>query len=281
MPSSSGNRLHYLVAILWLATTVSMVSWWLAMGLNIRAMQRMYAWEGATLITLLVAGGVAMVLAIRREHLRRAALETFFLSFTHDLKTSLASVQLQAEGLREDWPPNVPHDSLDRLLHDTVRLQIQLENSLFVAQPTGRLLVERVDVARAIERAAHDWPDLACHVDGAATVRADARAVDAVLRNVFQNAVIHGGARTIRVALTRPTPDTVQIRIVDDGRGVAPERVATLGQPVAQPGMKKGSGVGLFVSGQLLARMHGAITFGRPSGGGSGFAVEILLPGDR
>ena len=60
-----------------------------------RALRSSSCWSRAAL---------AILLAIRREHRRRQALETFFMSFTHDLKTSLASVQLQAEGLREDWP---------------------------------------------------------------------------------------------------------------------------------------------------------------------------------
>jgi hypothetical protein len=87
-----------------------------------------------------------------------------------DLKTSLARVQLQAEGLREDWPEPPGQEALDRLLHDTVRLQIQLENSLLVAQPDGRLLSERIDAANAIARLAQDWPELQVRVTGNADI---------------------------------------------------------------------------------------------------------------
>ena len=86
MPSRS--RWHYAMAVCWLVLTVSLASWWLAIGLMSlpTRLHRMFVWEGAAFISLLVAGGVAIVVAIRREHRRRQALETFFLSFTHDLE---------------------------------------------------------------------------------------------------------------------------------------------------------------------------------------------------
>ena len=70
------------------------------------------------------------------------------MAFTHDLKTALASLQLQAESLQEDWPDAASNPNLARLLEDTVRLGVQLENSLFFAQPDGAAAA-RADSARA------------------------------------------------------------------------------------------------------------------------------------
>lgn len=281
MPSR--NRWHYAIAVCWLVLTVSLASWWLAIGLMSlpTRLHRMFVWEGAAFISLLVAGGVAIVVAIRREHRRRQALETFFLSFTHDLKTSLASVQLQAEGLREDWPDATGRAALDRLLHDAVRLQIQLENSLFVAQPDGRLLRERLDAGRAIARLAEDWPELSVNVEGAAHVIADARGFDAVVRNLLQNAVVHGGARHVTVHVDQRDPGNVRVTLADDGRGVAPELIDGLGQPFARSAQTGGTGIGLFVCRQLVARMNGAMRFVRPAPDERGFTVVLDLPGAR
>ncbi len=140
MTRPDGNsRLAYVMAACWLAVTVSLASWWLSLGLYSlpQRLHRMFIWEGIAFISLLLAGGVAILVAIRREHRRRQSLETFFLSFTHDLKTSLASVELQAEGLREDWPegaaPHVARPAASR--HgpppDSAR-------ELVVRRPTGR-----------------------------------------------------------------------------------------------------------------------------------------------
>jgi signal transduction histidine kinase len=269
--------LHYALALTWLVFTVSLASWWLVVGMSFPALHRMFVYEGITLIVMLVAGGATIVLAIRREHRRRQALETFFMSFTHDLKTSLARVQLQAEGLREDWPEAATREPLDRLLHDTMRLQIQLENSLFVAQPGGRLLRERIDLDAAVRRLAYDWPGLTVAVAGSARIAADARAFDTVLRNLLQNAVIHGGADRVEIRADVPRPGLVRLTITDNGRGVDPAIVGHLGEPFGRGGPASGTGVGLYVCRQLVARMGGAMRFDPPAGGG-GFTVVLELP---
>jgi signal transduction histidine kinase len=282
VPGLSTSRLSYAIAAAWLLLTVSLASWWLTIGLTLpEHLHRMFIWEGTAFIALLIAGGVAMLLAIRREHRRRQALETFFMSFTHDLKTALASVQLQAEGLREDWPDAASRAALDRLLHDLLRLQIQLENSLFVAQPDGRLLHERVDAGAAIERLAADWPELSVTVTGRADVLVDARGFEAVVRNLLQNAVVHGGARHVRVDVERRDRGLVRLTVTDDGRGVPAEAFADLGQPFARAGLTSGSGVGLYVCRQLVTRMHGMLDFTRPAEAGAGLTVRLDLPGAR
>ena len=278
----SSARLQYLTAVVWLVLTVSLAGWWMNIGLSMRSerLHRMFVWEGAAFIALLVAGGVAILVAIRREHRRRESLETFFLSFTHDLKTSLASVQLQAEQLLEEWPADISRTPLDRLLNDTLRLQIQLENSLFVAQPDGRLLTERVQASAAIARLAQDWPDLVVDVRGDACVIADARGFDAVLRNLFQNAVVHGEATHVNVHVEpQPSTNIVRLTVVDDGRGVPAEALAALGLPFSRSGPTSGSGIGLFVSRQIIDRMNGAMRFVRSDSEHRGLTVVLDLPG--
>jgi signal transduction histidine kinase len=277
---ASRVRLHYTIAAVWLVFMVSMASWWLSLGLTMTNRHRMFMWEGGTFLLLLVAGGLVIVLAIRREHARRTALESFFMSFTHDLKTAIASIQLQAEGLREDWPGGEGGEPLDRLLHDTVRLQIQLENSLFVAQPDGRLLREDIDAGAAIGRLAQDWPDLTVRIVGSASVHADARALDTVVRNILQNAVVHGGATTVEIRLEQASPSTVRIACRDNGRGVPANRLADLGAPFARVSESTGTGVGLYVSRQIVTRLGGALTFTMDQAGG-GLTACIELPSAR
>ncbi len=272
------TRVHYIAAVAWLVFTVSLASWWWMVGLSLTSRHTMFLWEGATFIIVLVGGGIAILIAIRREERRRQALEMFFMSFTHDLKTSLASVQLQAEGLREDQPDPATRRPLDRLLQDMVRLQIQLENSLFVAQPDGRLLKERLDVASAVERHREDWPTLTIDVHGSGVVLADARAFETVLRNVLQNAVLHGAATQVDVRVAAVSGDLVRVEIEDNGTGVARETLAQLGEAFARPSETSGTGMGLHVSRRLVSRMGGAMRFDVAD---AGFVVTIDLPEAR
>src|ERR1044072_5107054 len=196
----SAERKHSRLAIflvgLWVVFTVTLTAWWLIFGLrqlelinqsnleNAAQLNRHYQmllWEGGILIASLIGGGLALFYSARREQKRHAQVEEFFAAFTHDAKTALASLRLQAESLKEDLGAN-PNPLLDRLLQDTLRLQLQLENSLFLVNlPTGRLLNEPVRIGQLIDALRYHWPDLSIDQKGDAVVRGDSRALESVL----------------------------------------------------------------------------------------------------
>lgn len=290
MKSLAHSRLQYLYvgAIVWVLLVVALASWWLIFGLtqthklaalgdpDVAMAPRMLIWEGIFFIGLLLAAGIALVISVRREHARQHAVEAFFMAFTHDLKTALASLQLQAESLSEDLPEAAANPNMARLLNDTRRLGVQLENSLYFAQPEGELLIHPVSIAEFITRTAAEWPELEVPIEGAGTVLADARALESVWRNLLQNAVIHGGAKTVRVRIERRSDGHVSITAIDDGRGPAPQIVRSLGQALKRPAPTSGTGVGLFVSRQLAWRMNGDLRFDGALG--AGFTAVLVLP---
>ena len=145
---------QYVAAIVWMAFTIALASWWLIFGLSqarqlaalegpegaqIARVTRMLVLEGVILVGMLIAGGVALLAAIRLEQRRRRDLRSFYMAFTHDLKTSLTSLRLQAEALREDLPAASDNPNLRRMLKDSVRLQLQLENALALATTDGAI----------------------------------------------------------------------------------------------------------------------------------------------
>jgi signal transduction histidine kinase len=278
----------YLLAGAWITLTVSLASWWLVFGLaqarelgriggeaeRLAVVQRMLTWEGAVLIALLLGGGGALLLAIRRERARNREVREFFLSFTHDLKTALASIRLQAESLEEDGDVPADNPTLARLLQDAVRLELQLENSLFFAQADVGLLPEALAIDALVLEAARDWPDLRVDVAGHATARADRRALQSVLRNVLQNAATHGRAHRVSVVIDRD-PSGVRVSLEDDGAG-APGLGVDTSRPFVRPAPTSGTGIGLYVSRRLLERMRGALAC--RSMPGRGFEVVLSLP---
>jgi signal transduction histidine kinase len=285
-----GRGLHYAGAVVWIVLTVSLATWWLVLGLKqanqldavgqpqsmeLAHVRQMLAWEGGTFIGLLLVGGTGLWLSVRREHLRRREIEAFFMAFTHDLKTSLASLQLQAESLREDLPDVRDNANLDRLMKDALRLQLQLENSLYFAEPDGGLYLEPVDLAAFIRRVSGDWPELGVDVRGDAHALVDSRALESVVRNLLQNAVTHGHARQMTIAVDIRGARVV-ITATDDGGGAPAEVIETLGQPFTRPTPMSGTGVGLFVSRRLMRRMRGDLAFAAAPG--RGFTAVLDLP---
>ncbi len=280
---------RYAAALSWLVFTVGLAVWWLIFGLGqARALSaiegsaefarvtRMLLWEGGALIVLLMGGGIGLVAAIRAEQRRRQDMRAFFMAFTHDLKTSLASLLLQAEVLREDLPDAAENPNLVRLLKDAVRLQLQLENALFFTRTDGAVFIESLDLGTMIDQLREDWPELRIDVTGAARVAADRRALDSILRNLLQNAVVHGRASAVGIDIRRARDGRVEITVADDGVGAVAEAATALERPFVRPSATSGSGVGLYVCRGLLSQMQGSIRL--LSEARRGFAVAIELP---
>jgi signal transduction histidine kinase len=291
MTPRARHQWHYAGAVAWILLTVSMASWWLVFGLQqerrllaigapqaneLGRVQRMLVWEGASFIGLLLVGGVGLLVSVAREHARQREVEAFFMAFTHDLKTTLASLQLQAESLLEDLPDAKGNPNLERLLKDALRLQLQLENSLYFAEPEGGLYLEPLDLRAFADRIAADWPELALSISGDAFVMVDSRALESVLRNLLQNAVTHGHARHMTLRIESFNPGRVTITAADDGRGTSADVVDTLGQPFSRPTPMSGTGVGLFVSRRLVERMRGQLGF--RAAPNEGFTAILELP---
>ena len=280
---------QYVAAIVWMTFTIALASWWLIFGLSqarqlaalegpesarIARVTRMLVLEGVILVGMLIGGGVALLAAIRLEQRRRRDLRSFFMAFTHDLKTSLTSLRLQAEALREDLPAAAENPNLRRMLKDSVRLQLQLENALAMATTDGAIFIEAIDLRTLIDYLRDDFPELRIDVAGDGRVRADRRALESVLRNLLQNAVVHGNATHVSLVMNR-RPSGIEIVISDDGAGASSDLSMALDRPFVRPSTTSGSGVGLYVCGRLLSQMHGRIQLRR---GAPGFSVAIELP---
>src|SRR5947208_9596371 len=170
------NWIVILLVALWVTFTVTLAVWWLIFGLRqldlinqsnlegavqLHRHYQMLLWEGGILIASLIGGGLALYYYARREQKRHAQVEEFFAAFTHDAKTALASLRLQAESLREDFAGDEPNPLLDRLLSDTLRLQLQLENSLFLVNlPRGQFFLQPITLSSCLNNLTRHWHEL-------------------------------------------------------------------------------------------------------------------------
>jgi two-component system, OmpR family, phosphate regulon sensor histidine kinase PhoR len=281
------DRVKILLVALWVTFTVTLATWWMIFGLRqldrlnqlhveqadqLQRHYQMLLWEGGILIAALIGGGLALFYYARREQKRHAQVEEFFAAFTHDAKTALASLRLQAESLKEDLGAE-PNPLLDRLLQDTLRLQLQLENSLFLVNlPTGRLLIEPVQISSLVDSLRYHWPALTIIQKGDGVVLADARAIESMLTNLVHNAVTHGQASEIRITAEPNNKGRMCVRIADNGSGFAGD-FKQLGKLFVRHARGSGSGVGLYISRQLGLRMNSTLEFSRGDDGG--FVAEL------
>jgi signal transduction histidine kinase len=267
--------LSLLIAGTWLALSAGLASWWVFfylqqmekfrsqnsnLDINLARLHRMFISEGAALFLLLLIGAAALFYVIYVERRRSQQIQEFFATFTHELKTSIASVRLQVESLQEDLGPS-PHDKIvGRLVDDTVRLEVQLENSLYLARGhEDQIFMEPLSLRKQLDLFRHHWPNLRIDMDRDTEVMADRRALESILKNLIQNAVVHGNAKCVTVKVER-APEAVLVKISDDGTGYRGE-TARLGELFRRHNARSGSGIGLYLVRHLMELCGGGCEF--------------------
>ena len=289
MKFSRNDLLKLALSIFWLVFTVVFAGWWIHFSMghvellaqlqpdqieHWESQKRMIFWEGSSWIVLLLLGGVALIVLVQRESARVRRIREFFASFSHEVKTSLASLRLQAEALKESASQSSP--VLDRLIGDTVRLQLQLENSLFLSsQDSLRLYMQPLSLKEIAERMREQWPTLKIDLHRDCHLQGDERAVRTILSNLVQNAIVHGQATQVQFHVETSGEGRVQIDVTDNGLGFH-GTPAALGKLFYRPKATSGSGLGLYICRLLVQKMNGQLVI-EPRA--RGFQARLILPG--
>ena len=238
--------------------------------------QKMVASELGTMILALIIGGTGLLYLIWMERRRTDQIHQFFATFTHELKTSLSRLRLQAENLQDDLKRNGRVGSAAiQLLDDVGKLEVQLENSLWIARADeDRIFKEDLLLSRVLSDVAPQFP-LLVHLSTDAQLKVDRRAWESILKNIFQNAVVHGLSENIWIEVTKKSDSELLISFRDDGKGFQgqPER---LGQIFRRHAQSSGTGLGLFLVQRLSRLLGGTARFITTP---PGFKIEIEIPG--
>lgn len=216
----------------------------------------------------------------------------------HELKTPLTIISHLASTLED---PTLEmsfverQQSLERIRMSadrTLRLIQSLTTSYRLSQPgqmSFELDLEPVNALQICEEAANELRPFASSQSQSIDVNfgrqahlvvANRQLLHSVFFNLIDNAVRHNPQGTrVAVSALRQN-DRVRVNIRDSGPGIRrqdfKELEARLGKHI-QPlfGRSSGSGLGLFVAGQLVASMGGNLGLGRPTEGAE-FRVELL-----
>jgi signal transduction histidine kinase len=196
---------------------------------------------------------------------------------SHELRTPLARIRLAVELLKESA------DSKRRmgLEQDIAELDWLVDEILLASRldtVTQALDTQEVDLlaVAAEECARYD----ATQLEGTpGIIRADARLLRRLLRNLLENAARHGKPPTqVRITLG---PNTATITVWDGGDGVPAAEFENVFRPFYQPPgrMERSTGTGLGLSlVRQIARRHGGDARCAPMGDGrSSFAVTLPL----
>nr|WP_246753821.1 ATP-binding protein [Jiella flava] len=187
----------------------------------------------------------------------------------HDLRTPMTRMRLRAEFLpddeRETWLKDL--DELDRIADSAIRLvREEVEPSSQEATRLDLLMTEIVEelgeIGHPVGVSAAAFP--------AVSVLARPLALKRALRNLVENAAVHGGGA--RVTLAR-VMDSAELIITDNGPGIPEALIERAFEPFfrVDPGRRKlkpGAGLGMAIAKEIVTQTGGTIAItNRPEGG--------------
>lgn len=293
------RRYLYLFIGLGLVFVAQMV-WWIVffidnIGDNLQDRHlRMLILEGAFFVILILIGLVIIYRVLRQQVIQRQHFRDFFAGFSHELKTPIAAMKLQAETILSlDLAKEKRDKLLGNMLEDLERLELNIENILDVFRiEAGRLRVDARPILfdpwleSTIESNARAFAEqklqinfdlhCGCYAD------IDERYFQTVLANIIQNCVRYANGRPTLSVQSELRVGEIELRFRDSGVGFKPgdsERIFEKYYRIdGENGQKhKGAGLGLFLSRQIVLA-HGGSIIAKSEGEGSGAEFVITLP---
>jgi signal transduction histidine kinase len=241
----------------------------------------------------------------------QAQMETFVTMASHELKTPLAVLMLQQQGvlrrlrrlhpLLVNCPPEVVQ-ALQQNEHDLHVTEAQLKRQ-------GRLIGEMLDVPRirsgrldlhlepgdlktivqtVVEEQREAWPELSIHLlqpsEGKAPILADADRIGQVVTNYLTNALCYSAEdRPVEVGV-QGEGQQAQVWVRDQGPGLPPEEHERIWERfylapgiAIQSGSGVGVGIGLYLSKTIVEQHQGQVGVQSTPGVGSTFWFRLPL----
>ena len=218
---------------------------------------------------------------------RTAALGETAASISHDLRHYLAAVVANAEFLYDSQENSPEREEIFREIKTATNQMLELIDSLReLSSEPGNIAPEPSDLQvvseRAIDalKASHDLRgcEIITSFNGNMEGVFDPRKIERVLLNLLLNA--YEATMTSsepRVRLTVDSTDAFfEIRVADNGSGIAEQIRATLFEPFVSFGKVNGTGIGLAIV-HKIATDHGAVVSIEGTGS-TGTVVLVTIP---
>lgn len=282
MEVNKTRRWFYALTLLWVLMLLGLGSWWLYLvfklhttlvNLNLPQLGsqgeflNMMKWEGSFFFIFLVLLGGSLFVMYFRDMKKSKSMQAFFSSLSHELKTPLASMRLQAEVIKdliedETHSHNQLSDLTRRLIEDTDKLESELEKSLQLSriEQGAPMTLVPVSIERFLRRQEQKLhTPIKVEVDIAADaqeVLADELALNMIFRNLFENSLRHNKT-TEKISIKAVRKDQhVEVLFDDNGKKFKGD-ISHLGELFYKFDSSKGSGIGLYLIKSLMLKMSG------------------------
>lgn len=270
----------FISTLTWLATVLALGGWWVYLAMKLANtledndlshlfgpnIHRMLKWEGSFFIVVLIIISASVFYLYLQELKRSQAIQTFFASLSHELKTPLANIRLQSQFINELIEPQDPkvQKSIQHLVKGSYELEEQFDNMLQLSRIElgDNLNLENIDLKRFLAKMIETNPyqdiniNLICD-NASYEVSADQFALKTVFKNLIENTKRHNKEENKTVSISLKNLDSlVSMSYQDNGSSFSGE-LEKLGKLFYKHQSHQGSGIGIYIIKKLTQKMNG------------------------
>jgi signal transduction histidine kinase len=248
--------------------------------------------EGIALLLVILVGVYVIFIYWKRQSSLYREQRNSISQVTHELKSPLASIQLHLETIKlRKLQPDKVERFVDTMLSDIDRLNSLTSNLMMAAKlehkyrPVHRKAIDfSAFVEKFMEQKRAKLPEegsLTVEVQQGIMATVNEEAMETVLRNLFENAVLYSlSAPEITVRLGKQGRHC-RLEFADKGKGLEAKdlrKIFRMFYRVRRPGESiRGSGLGLYIVKSIVTEHGGKISVSS-DGNGKGCTFRIELP---
>lgn len=201
----------------------------------------------------------------------------------HEIRNPLTTIKGFLQLLQGN-PHAVKNEYVSIMMNELVRMESIIGEMLVLAKPQAAKFAERdiktilqeVILLLAPQAHLHGIEVVEEFPESTAIIRCEENQIKQVFINLIKNAIEAMQTNGhIRLHIDVSDSQFIHIHVIDQGVGIAPERIQRLGEPFYTT-KEKGIGLGLMVSHKLLDLHGGTLSF--ESKQGEGTVAKVVLP---
>lgn len=229
----------------------------------------MVQWEGITFLSTTIFVGIAIIYIFYQDSKKSRATQSFYASLTHELKTPLASMRLQAQVLndlvkklevKQEYKEKIDRYGI-RLEEDSIRLENEIDRHLQLSRLglNGEFNLSSLDPVGLIKKIFQSYPELDLNItQGDFSIIADQSAFEMMIKNLIENTLRHQGqTKNIEIKISEDSDKTI-IHYNDFGKKFDGE-LKRLGNLYYKHNSPSGSGIGLYLIKRIMKKLQGKL----------------------
>ena len=246
-----------------------------------------YVGEGVTFLLLIVAGAVFVFRIINRQLLQSQQQQNFMMAITHELKTPIAVTKLNLETLQKR---KLEYEQQQKLIRSTIqetnRLNALCNNILLLSQIDAggyTLTNEDFELGALANECAEDFMirfpqrEIDIYFDREMIINGDRILLQLALNNLLDNAIKYSGKDDVILLKVFKENKFIKLQVIDEGRGISSEEKGKVFEKYFRGAQRqtKGTGLGLYLTKEIVKQHHGEIHIYNNTPRGSIFEIKF------